>query len=98
MNMLPFRTLPLLLLLAGAGALTACARDDAPASAGTNSAASPAEDGFITRSTRNALEKARRDMAENNISVGGSGAGYLTGRVETRQRYDSTIAFGIDAQ
>ena len=77
MNMLPFRTLPLLLLLAGAGALTACARDDAPASAGTDSAASPAEDGFITRSTRNALEKARRDMAENNISVGGSGAGGL---------------------
>ena len=77
MSTLPLRMLPLLLLLACAGALTACSRDEAPASADADSAAS-STDGFITRTTRNALDKARRDLAQNNISVGGSGAGGVT--------------------
>lgn len=77
MHTLPFRTLPLLVLLACVGTITACTRDEAPASAGTDSAAPPVEDGFIARTTRNALETARRDMVENNISVGGTGAGGL---------------------
>ena len=51
MSTLPLRMLPLLLLLAGAGALTACSRDEAPAPAGADSAASSTDDGFITRTT-----------------------------------------------
>lgn len=78
MSTLPLRMLPLLLLLACAGALTACSRDEAPASADADSAASSTDDGFITRTTRNALDKARRDLAQNNISVGGRGAGGVT--------------------
>lgn len=77
MKILPSRTLPLALLLACAAALTACGRDDAAPPASGDAGTQPVDDGFIVRTTRNALETARKEMAENNISVGGSGAGGL---------------------
>lgn len=77
MKTLPSRTLPLVLLLAGVGMLTACSRDDTPAPAIGDAGTQPVDDGFIVRTTRNALETARKEMAESNISVGGTGAGGL---------------------
>ena len=77
MKILPSRTLPLVLLLASAGMLTACSRDATPAPASGDAGTQPVDDGFIVRTTRNALERARKEMAENNISVGGTGAGGL---------------------
>ncbi|MDR6991128.1 hypothetical protein [Luteimonas sp. 3794] len=68
-------TLPLALLLACAATLTACGRDDAPPPASGDTTTAPAQEGFVARTTRRALESARRDLVENNISVGGSGGG-----------------------
>ncbi|MDR7194817.1 hypothetical protein [Luteimonas terrae] len=77
MNILPSRALPLALLLACAATLTACGREDTTPPASAGAATAPAEEGFIARSTRRALETARRDLVEKNISVGGSGGGGL---------------------
>lgn len=79
--MKPFRSahLPLALLLAGATLQTACNRDSEPpqtqAANGSTAATGTAEDGFIARTARTAMEKARQELAEGNISVGGAGSG-----------------------
>ena len=94
MKILPSRTLPLVLLLACAGMLTACSRDDTPAPASGDAGTQPVDDGFIVRTTRNALESARKEMAENNISVGGTGAGGLDingFRIGARDSSSSTL-------
>ena len=78
MKILPSRALPLALLLACTGVLTACVRDDAPpAPASGEAATAPVEEGFVARTTRRALETARQDLVEQNISIGGTGAGGL---------------------
>lgn len=55
-----------LLALAVLLPLAACGRDSAPASG-----AAPDDEGFIARTTRKALEEARKDIAEGNVRVGG---------------------------
>ncbi|MCD9007131.1 hypothetical protein LDO31_12970 [Luteimonas sp. XNQY3] len=75
MKTVPSRALPLALLLACAGTLTACGRDDAPAPASGDATTAPAGEGFVARTTRRALETARKELAEGNVSVGGSGNG-----------------------
>lgn len=78
MKTLPFRVLPLALLLACTGVLTACGRDAAPAAGDTDAAVDASEDeGFVARTTRRALDTAQRDLAQKNISVGGTGSGGL---------------------
>lgn len=62
-----------LLALAALLPLAACGRDSAP---GSGSAA-PDDEGFIARTTRKALEEARKDIAEGNVQVGGSNNGGL---------------------
>lgn len=74
MKTAPSRALPLALLLACAGTLTACGRDDSPAPASGEATAAPAEEGFVARTARNALDTARKDLVEKNISIGGTGA------------------------
>jgi len=80
--------LPLVMLLACAAAFTACSRDPAPPP--TDTAADAADDGFIARTTRRALESARKDLAESNISVGGDSSkglninGFTVGRTDGR--------------
>ncbi len=78
MKIVPSRALPLALLLASAGALTACGRDVAPSATSGESANAPAEESFIARTSRTALETARNDLTEKNISIGGRGAGGLS--------------------
>jgi len=77
MKTIPSRALPLVMLLACAAALTACGRDDAPAATGGDTTTASAEEGFVARTTRRALESARRDLVEKNISVGGRGGNGL---------------------
>lgn len=77
--MTPFRSahLPLALLLASATLLSACGRDSAtPQGRSGESAATSdtADDGFIARTARKAMEAARKDLADGNISVGGTGS------------------------
>ena len=61
-----------LLALAVLLPLAACGRDSAPAAG-----AAPDDEGFIARTTRKALEEARKDIAEGNVQVGGSNNGGL---------------------
>ncbi|RPD88583.1 hypothetical protein [Luteimonas sp. 100069] len=75
MKTFPSRALPLALLLACAGTLTACGSNEAPAPANGDATTATAEEGFVARTTRRALETARKDLVEKNISVGGSGGG-----------------------
>ena len=77
MKTFPSRALPLALLLACAGTLTACGRNEAPAPANGDATTAPAEEGFVARTTRRALETVRKDLVKKNISVGGSGGGGL---------------------
>ncbi|HET6396843.1 MAG TPA: hypothetical protein VFF91_08395 [Pseudoxanthomonas sp.] len=74
MNTTRIHALALPLLLACAIPMTACSRDQAPAS---TPAADAADEGFIARTTRKALEEARREMASGNIAVGGEGSGSM---------------------
>mgnify|MGYP000915428072 CR=1 FL=1 len=78
MKTLPSRVLPLALLLACTGVLTACGRDAAPAAGDAEAAVdAPEDEGFVARTTRRALDTAQRDLAQQNISVGGTGNGGL---------------------
>lgn len=73
-----FRSLVLALAICSLATLTACGRDAPAPEAGADApSAEAADDGFIARSTRRALESARRDLAQKNISVGGTGSGGL---------------------
>ena len=74
MKTLPAHAVPLAFLLACAGTLTACGRDDAAAPPSGDATAASAEEGFVDRTTRHALETARKDLVEKNISIGGTGA------------------------
>lgn len=67
--------LHLTLLIACLAVIPACSRD--PASPAGDSAATATDDGFIARTTRQALESARKEIAEGNISVGGRGGGVM---------------------
>lgn len=72
------RVLSLLLVLSGVAVLAACNRDTPdPQSraADQGDAAAPVDDGFIARTARVAMERARKDLAEGNISIGGRDSG-----------------------
>lgn len=78
MKTVPFHVLSLALLLACTGALTACGRGEAPAAHDPGAGAdAPQDEGFVARTTRRALDTAQRDLAQKNISVGGTGSGGL---------------------
>lgn len=66
------------LLLACAAALQGCSRDPGPSTDQTatgETASASADDGFIARTTRRALDAARAELAEGNIGIGGKGSG-----------------------
>lgn len=77
----PIRTahLPLALLLSGAIMLSACGRDEAsprtPNAGESGTAPGTTDDGFIARTARAAMERARRELAQGNIGVGGTDSG-----------------------
>lgn len=68
----PAHLLGLAVLLACVAPLTGCSRDEAPTAG--DAASQPADDGFIARTTRRALEAANKELAEGNISIGGTGS------------------------
>ncbi|UNK43793.1 YggN family protein [Luteimonas sp. S4-F44] len=72
-RLLRSNALSVALLLACAAALPGCGRDPGPATDEATTAA--ADDGFVARTARRALDAARTEMAESNVDIGGKGSG-----------------------
>ena len=71
------RTLPLL-ALAALLPLAACQKESPTPAASDSANASSQDEGLIARTARQAMEKAKTELTQGNIAVGGRGAGSLS--------------------